>query len=141
MAPTAGEDLVNRRDLYIFLGLELFAVVWAGAVFSLVSTRLLAAALAGGYFVLSALYMNWRAWNWPQFWRSATFYPLTVHLWGISLPMVITRFLHAKDAFADVRIWGLSGPLFHRLSVWVFGSLILCTFIDLARLQWPRHPR
>jgi hypothetical protein len=36
---------VNRRDLYIFLGLEFFAVVWAGAVFSLVSTRLLAAAL------------------------------------------------------------------------------------------------
>jgi Phytochelatin synthase len=42
VAPTTGEDLVNRRDLYIFLGLEFIAVVWAGAVFSLVSTRLLA---------------------------------------------------------------------------------------------------
>jgi hypothetical protein len=57
---------------YIFLGLEFFAVVWAGAVFSLVSTTLLAAALAGGYFVLSAFYMTWRAWNWPELWRSAS---------------------------------------------------------------------
>jgi hypothetical protein len=140
-ASTTGEDLVNRRDLYIFLGLEFFGVVWAGAVFSLVSTRPLAAALAGGYFVLSAFYMYWRAWNWPDRWRSASIYPLTVHLWGFSLPMVITRFLHAGDAFTDVRIWGLSGPLFHRLSSWVFMCLILCTFIDLARVQWRQHPR
>jgi hypothetical protein len=55
--------------------------------------------------------------------------------------MVITRFLHAGDAFADVRIWGLSGPLFHRLSGWVFACLILCTFINLARVQWRQHPR
>jgi hypothetical protein len=126
---------VNRRDLYIFLGLKFFAVVWAGAVFGLVSARLWAAALVGGYFVLSAFYMTWRAW--PERWRSASIYPLTVHLWGLSLPMVITRFLHAGDAFADVRIWGLSGPLFHRRSGWVFACLILSTFLDLARVQWP----
>src|ERR1700730_10591212 len=59
-----------------------------------------------GFFVLSAFYMTWRAWNWPECWRSATIYPLTVHLWGVSLPMLITRFLHAGDAFADVHIWG-----------------------------------
>jgi hypothetical protein len=132
---------VNRRDLYIFLGLEFFAVVWAGAVFSLVSTRLLAAALAGGFFVLSAFYMTWRAWNWPECWRSATIYPLTVHLWAVSLPMLITRFLHAGDAFADVRIWGLSGPQFHRLAGGVFACLILCTLIDLARVQWGKNGR
>jgi len=141
VAPTTAEDRVNRRDLYIFLALEFFAVIWAGAVFSLVSARLLATALVGGYFVLSAFYMTWRAWNWPERWRSASIYPLTAHLWGLSLPMVIIRFLHAGDAFADVRIWGLSGPLFHRLSGWVYACLILCTFIDLGRVQWPQNPR
>jgi hypothetical protein len=72
VAPTTAEDRVNRRDLYIFLALEFFAVIWAGAVFSLVSARLLATALVGGYFVLSAFYMTWRAWNWPERWRSAS---------------------------------------------------------------------
>jgi hypothetical protein len=62
---------------------------------------------------------------------------------GVDIPIgaskeVYQRFLHAGDAFADVR---LSGPLFHRLSGWVFACLILCTFIDLARVQWRQHPR
>lgn len=127
---------MNRRDLYIFLGLEFFAAVWAGAVFSFIPARLLAAALAGGFFVLSAFYMTWRVWNWPEFWRSATIYPLTVHLWLVSLPMLITRFLHPGEVFADVHIWGLSGPVFHRLAGWVFACLVLCTLIDLARVQW-----
>jgi len=126
---------MNVRDLTLFLGLQLFAVIWAGICFSFIESRLLAGALAGGYFVLSGLFMAWRSWRWQNKWRSATIYPLFVHVFAISLPMVVARFMQAGTGFEAVTILGLGGPTFHRISSWVFGVLVLATLIDLIRLR------
>ena len=125
---------MNRRDLFIFLGLQVFAVIWAGLVFSQIESRLIAGALAGGYFVLSAAFMLWRALKWPNRWQSATIYPLSLHLFGISLPMVVTRFMQTQMRFEEIHIWGLPGPVFHQLSSWIFTALVAATVVDLIRL-------
>lgn len=130
---------MNRRDLVVFIGLEILAIVWAGTVFSLVADRFYAGMAAGVYFISSAAYMAWRGLQWKDKWRSLTWYPLLAHLFGISIPMVFTRLLHAREPFETIRIWGLSGPEFHNLSGKVFTVLILGTVLDLARVELRRR--
>ncbi|MBX3021468.1 MAG: hypothetical protein KF799_07285 [Bdellovibrionales bacterium] len=126
---------MNRKDLLWFLGLEVFAVIWAGAVFSLFSSRVMAGAFAGTYFVLSGAYIAYRVWTWSDKWASPTWYAVLAHLFGISLPLVITRFLNVDTPFEQVRILGLEGPEFHRLSTTVFSLLMVSTVLDLVRVH------
>jgi hypothetical protein len=125
---------MNRRDLTWFFGLELFAIFWAGLVFSLVHNHFVAGLLAGSYFIVSAALMLRWAWRWPDKWRSLTLYPLALHLFGVALPMVIMRLIHADVEFSEITIWGLSGPEFHALSGKIFAVLIVATLIDWVRV-------
>jgi hypothetical protein len=137
MAPTeeyTNGGIMRPHQLNLFLALELFAVIWAGFVFSVLQSRLLAGALAGGYFVLSGLFMVGVALKWPKKWRSFLWYPLLIHVFVISIPMVGSRFWQWSQGFDQVQIFGLPGPIFHRLSTIVFGSLLLGTVIDRVRL-------
>jgi hypothetical protein len=61
-------------------------------------------------------------------------YPLLVHVFGVSFPMLITRALNADRAFESVFILGMPGPVFHQLSSTVFSILMLATLIDLWRV-------
>ena len=123
----------NKKDLRIFLGLEVFAIVWAGVVFSQIHDRVWAGGLAGAYFIISALWMLRRTLKWPDRWRSACLYALLIHLFGIAIPMVVARFSHVDQPFSEIKIWGLEGPVFHQLSTYVFGALIATTAVDLWR--------
>ena len=127
---------MNRRDLFLFLGLQILAIAVAGLSFTIFESRLLAGAIAGGYFVTSGLFMVWRATQWPDKWRSCAWYPLISHVFLISIPMVVSRFLQATQDFEEVRIFGLAGPQFHRLSTTIFMILVAGTVIDLIRIWW-----
>lgn len=127
---------MKTRDLGLFLGLEVLAIVWAGVLFSVLESKLLAGGLAGSYFVISGLFMLWLASRWSARWASLTWYLLFAQVFLVSLPMLLTRFLHSDIPFTDVRILGLSGPAFHQLSSVVFGALMLATVADLARSVW-----
>ncbi|NJL25127.1 MAG: hypothetical protein HC902_08095 [Calothrix sp. SM1_5_4] len=124
-----------------FLGLQVFAIIWAGAVFSIFESRLVAGAMAGSYFIGSGAWMFWRALKWPDKWTSLSWYPLTAHLFIIALPMVVTRFLNADQPFEAVKILGLEAPVFHKLSTWIFSGLVLGTLADLFRAGCERNPR
>jgi hypothetical protein len=126
---------MNRKDLLVFLGLELFAIVWAGLVFSLLPSKLFAGAMAGGYFVVFGLFVLYRISRWSRPWRSLTIYPLLVHVFGVAIPMLVTRFVHADLDFSQVKVWGLPGPVFHQLSTTIFSLLIAATVIDLLRVK------
>jgi hypothetical protein len=125
---------MNLRDLKTFLIIQLIAIAIAGLSFKLIDSRLLAGAVAGFYFVTSGLFMVLRAWRWGDKWASAMWYPLLIHVFVISIPMVIARFLQARLGFEEVRIWGLPGPVFHRLSSSVFMLLLLATVFDWIRV-------
>lgn len=124
---------MNRRDLIVFLVLELVAVAWAALVFQIFESRLVAGLAAGTYFVGSGAYILWRLWHWPNRLRSFTLYPALVHVFVISIPMMVVRFAQTQAAFEDILIWGLPGPVFHRLSTTVFLVLIIATATDLGR--------
>lgn len=126
---------MRRKDLLVFLGLEVFAIAWAGVVFSLLPSKLFAGALAGGYFICSGMFMLARANHWESKWRSLTWYMLFVHVFVISIPMVITRFAQMAVSFTDISIIGFSGPVFHKISTGVFGALIIATAIDWLRAK------
>ena len=124
---------MNRRDLIFILVLELLAIAVAGLSFALISSKLIAGFVAGAYFVGFALVALDRVRRWPRALRSLTLYPLLVHLFVISIPLLVTRAIHADEGFVDLRVLGLSGPEFHRASTTVFGILIAATVVDLLR--------
>lgn len=126
---------MNRKDLLVFLGLELFAILWAGLVFSVLPSKIFAGALAGGYFLLFGLFVLYRISRWARPWRSMTIYPLLAHVFGIAVPMLVMRFVHTDLEFSQVRVWGLPGPVFHQLSTTIFSLLITATVIDLLRVK------
>jgi hypothetical protein len=121
------------KELLVFLGLQVLAIAVAGLSFTLIENRLVAGAVAGSYFVSSGLYMVIRTHRYLGKWRLIYWYPLLVHVFLISFPMVVTRFLNSERAFEDIRILGMEGPVFHRLSTTVFSVLIIGTLIDLIR--------
>lgn len=132
----------EKRDLVVFFILEIFAIIWAGALFSVLSSRMLAGGLAGGYFVVSGLFMLWKIRSWSAPWSALTTYVLIAHVFLISIPMLVTRWIQSSEEFSEVRIFGLPGPMFHQLSTLVFTLLIVCTVVDwirywraMARLQ------
>lgn len=126
---------MSGKTLNLFLALQVFAIIWAMLVFNVFESRLLAGALAGSYFVLSGLLMTALAMKWSDKWRSLCWYPLVTHVFLISIPMVIARFWQWSQGFEQVQIWGLPGPLFHRLSSIVFALLLIATFADRLRFM------
>jgi hypothetical protein len=126
---------MKRKDFFIFLGLEAIAIVWAGAVFALLSSRLIAGALASSYFLGFGSFILWRLWRGGRAVQWLTLYPALVHVFVITLPMMITRFLNWDQPFEQVRILGLEGPVFHSLSTWVFTALMIATAIDAFRAK------
>ena len=124
---------MRRNELALFLVLEVIAVVLAALVFKLIESRLLAGMIAGAYFVNSGLYMLWRIMQWPRRWRSLTLYPLLVHVFLISLPLVVVRALNMNMAFEDITVWGIPGPVFHKFSTTIFSIVVLATIVDLNR--------
>lgn len=127
---------MNRKDLLIFFGIEVFAIIWAGTLFTFLPSKLLAGALAGAYFIFSGLYMLAKANHWPAKWKSITWYVLFVHVFVISIPMVLTRFVHMTMDFGDVTILGMPGPVFHGVSSGVFFLLMLGTVTDWLRAKY-----
>ncbi len=121
------------RDLYLFLLLQFLAIAVAGGSFSLIENRRIAGAIAGSYFVISGLFMFWRTIRWEAKWRSLMIYPLITHVFLISIPMVVSRFTQIGAEFESVKILGLDGPDFHKVSTRVFTVLMCATAIDLVR--------
>ncbi|MBV9531616.1 MAG: hypothetical protein JO283_11255 [Bradyrhizobium sp.] len=99
----------------------------------MLESKLLAGALAGGYFVISGLAMLVMTNAWPDKWKSVTWYALFVHVFAVSIPMLASRFAHMTETFDEVRIFGIAGPVFHQISSGTFGLLIAGTVIDLLR--------
>lgn len=118
----------------LFLVLEVLAVVIAGVAFSFLNP-LTAGMIAGAYFVNSGVFMLYRIVKWPERFRSFTLYPMLVHVFLVSIPMVVERARHMDRAFVDVKIWGIPGPVFHNISSIVFGIVVFATIADLTRAR------
>jgi hypothetical protein len=118
-----------------FFVVELLAIVVAISSFSMISEKIVAGVIAGSVFSALGLWI-FATGIWSEFRHevriSGTFWLGTVHLFAIALPMMITRLLNHSQEFKDVLIWGLPGPVFHRLSTVIYSLLLAATAIDFV---------
>ena len=125
---------MNRlKDLMMFLVLEVAGVVVAAVSFSVIPTKVIAGAVAGGFFLLTGLYMLFRTFKWRRCWESWTVYPLLIYLFGCTIPMLWERFSHWDRPFSELKVWGIPGPEFHHISSSTLGLLFLVTLAEVIR--------
>lgn len=131
--------IAGMKNRYVlFLIAELLVIALVPAIFRWIEPRLVAGMVAGSVFVALGLLIFISGLLRPEVRRSYSFVMGCVHLFVVALPMVTIRLLNSQSAFEDVRIWGLSGPVFHKLSTWVFMILLLATAVDIYRI-WAKR--
>jgi hypothetical protein len=124
-----------KKDIRIFLMLELAAVIVALLSFRLIEVRWQAGMVAGFCFVAAGLYIVLKTLRWPGRFRFFTFYFSRVYLWLFALPMVLVRWRFLGQDFDKVHLFSISGPTFHRWSEVSFLLLVVATGLDLARVM------
>ena len=112
------------QDCLKALGLALAGGVLAGLSFSLIPSRLIAGAVAGVGFLLVGGYCLKVTLRASKPWIWVTFYTSLIHLFGISLPMIIVRWMDPSMPFAQMKVWGIPGHQFHFYSTNFYYTLI-----------------
>ncbi|MES2964926.1 MAG: hypothetical protein V4760_13630 [Bdellovibrionota bacterium] len=123
---------MSKKFRNYFIG-ELIVIGAVVLVFKLVSERLVAGAVAGTFFVALGIWIASSGWSDRGFRRTPTFIVALVHLFASALPLMITRFMNSASVFDDVRVLGLPGPVFHRVSTAVYLLLMAATVFDWVR--------
>jgi hypothetical protein len=122
------------------LVVEFLVVAAAPVIFTTIESRLLAGMLAGAIFVALGIFIVMIGVQNRVFRRTPTFWAGCLHLFGSALPLLITRLMNVSKGFEDVRVLGLPGPVFHRISTGVFAVLMIATAFDLIR-SWRTKSR
>ena len=135
-----------KRYFGFLLFFELVVIGLVVGAFKLIPERLVAGAVAGTIFVLLGLFIVRSGWK-DRTKRTASFWMGCVHLFGSSLPLMITRLLNSSGSFEQVDVLGLPGPVFHRVSTTIYLVMMAATVWDLVRAgkaqalkdaTWPR---
>ena len=112
---------------------EILVIPIVTIFFKIVENRMLAGAMAGGVFVALGLFIFFEGMRSRFVRRSATFALGCIHLFVISLPLMITRLANSALAFDQVLVLGLPGPLFHQISTGIYFVLMAATVFDMVR--------
>ncbi len=72
--------------------------------------------------------------------KSFTFWWLFVYLFYSVIPMVFNRLNSWGADFSEVKIWGMDGPEFHKVSERIYLVLLICTTVDLI-FEWLKSRR
>lgn len=128
-----------KRDLQIFLGLQMVAALNAVAAFKLIELRWQAGIVAGSIFVLVGIWMVFKTLKWPQKTKMLSFYTVRVHTWLFALPMLITRLRYIGHDFNEFNFFGVPAAQYHRAAEAVFLMMLVSTIIDWIRVvRWGR---
>lgn len=73
--------------------------------------------------------------------KSFTFWWLFVYLFYSVIPMVFNRLNSWGADFSEVKIWGMEGPEFHKVSERIYLVLLISTALDLILEWWKRRKR
>lgn len=124
-----------KKDLQIFLALQLAAFILAMGSFRLIENRWQAALIAGSGFVLLGLWMVLKSLRWPDRFRYFTFYAARIHLFLFSLPMFLARLRFRNVDFAQIHLLGIPGPMIHRAAEVFYLVIVISTLIDWMRVR------
>lgn len=122
-------------EVKVFLVLQVLTVPLVIMLFQLIEPRILAAMLAGLWFCVTSSFMAYRSARWKDFWKRPVFILSVVFSVGVSYPMLLVRALNWSKDFSELSIWGIPGPLFHKLSNYVFLALFVMTFRQFLKLR------
>jgi hypothetical protein len=112
---------------------EILTIALVISLFKIIDDRLKAGMIAGAFFVALGAWIFIKGLRQKDFRRTATFWGGCAHLFLSALPLLITRTIHSQDAFADVTIMGMSGPVFHQFSTAIYFLMMLATAFDVFR--------
>src|SRR4051812_5091757 len=125
-----------KKILGFIFAFEIVAMFIAFASFKLIADRGVAAVLAGTCFVVLGFVIFGIGLKDGSFRKTFTFWLGCIHLFVISLPMLVSRILTWGTDFHTVNIFGVvPGPVFHRYSEMFYLVLVIGTVIDRIRLR------
>lgn len=128
-----------RSRLFLKVLLAEIAVVFVVmGIFKSIEDRMIAGMTAGVVFVGLGAFILSLGLRAVEFRRTATFVFGCIHLFAMSLPMLLTRLMTAGEEFKNVSVLGMSGPVFHRVSTSIYLFMMAATVIDLVR-SWRRE--
>lgn len=122
-----------KRDLTVFLSMQIIAMVVAILSFRFIEVRWQAALVAGVAFVIVGVAMVLRSLKWTNRFRYLSFYAARIHLYLFSLPMLLVRWRYSGHDFSQIQVMGIPGPVFHRWAEMFYMALVAATLIDLIR--------
>lgn len=130
-------DYAKRvRHLRGLLFLEVFTLPIVVAIFKFIESRMMAGLVAGALFIVVGLILVYTNYIWIGFKKSPVFWLSCVHLFLIAIPIYVFRNLNLEVPFEEVLIFGIPGPIVHKISEKVFSVLMLVT---LGELMYTRY--
>lgn len=129
---------MKMKDLVSILILEFIVIGFVILIFHLIPSKAQASIGAGLAFIGIGIWINILALRWSGFFQSATFWAAQIHLFFSAIPLFVYRMLNYRTGFSQIQIFGIPGPLFHRISTVIYLLLIISTLVDLGRLRLQR---
>ena len=121
-----------RIHALLFLA-EAIVVGLVIAIFRIIENRIVAGAVAGSVFVLLGALIVGLVWSKGGRWKALSLYAGSVHLFWVALPLLITRMMNTSMPFDSMYVWGLPGPVFHKISNYVYLVMMATTAVDWVR--------
>lgn len=125
----------SNKTLKIILGLEVSCLALVPLFFKYIEPKKIAGLVAGSLFLslgLLCLYYIFRS----KRTKNVFFIIFSlVHLFVISIPMLVTRIINFTTDFSELRILGMQAQEFHSLSHLTFTALILASVAEFYLLK------
>jgi magnesium-transporting ATPase (P-type) len=133
-------EVMMSQVFFQILGAQIVVMAMVPIIFRTIENRFYAGLTAGSVFIALGLFIVSRGWRRPEIRRTPTFVAGCIFLFLIALPMVLSRVMNSGVDFREVAVWGMPGPVFHRLSTGFFVVMMLATLFDAVRF-WRRERR
>jgi hypothetical protein len=127
---------MKLKHCLIGLVLTVLGGVLAGLSFSFIASRAVAGAVAGGGFLVVGAYLLWISARAPRPYTWITFYTSLIHLFVISVPMLVVRWWQPDVHFSQLSIWGVPGLQFHLYSMYFYRVVLVGIVVDAIRAWW-----
>ncbi len=124
--------LQRRNDLKTILLVQIVTVPVVLAFFKFISPIKVAALFAGALFILFGLFGFYKTRAHASLPTNFLAMLFSIHIFLISIPMIVVRLLNWDAEFNTLTIWWLPAPLFHGLS----SGLYLFIFSAAAFQYW-----
>lgn len=127
--------LTRSKDLKLFLVLEVMTVPAVILIFKSIESRVTAGLIAGSLFIALGVFLFFKNLSWVNYLRSPVFWFVVIHLFFIAIPLLLFRTLNLDTPFEELKIIGIPGPTFHRISENVFTVLVVMTVAEFVQAR------